>query len=67
MATVKRKKPEKGYTYEEYAQKFRPKLLPKRQQDDDATKHPLIPLCRPALDDIDQESMQSACDPQDYN
>ena len=65
MATVKRKKLEKGYTYHEYAQKFRPKLLPKEGKDinDGANKDPLIPLCRPVLDDTEPESAQGTINP----
>jgi hypothetical protein len=66
MASVKRKKPEKGYTYHEYVQKFRPKLLPKEEhRADDAYNHPLLPLCRPVLDDIDEAIAQAESDPQD--
>lgn len=61
MSTLKRKKPQKSYTYHEYAQKFRPKSLP--EETDVSDEDSFIYLTRPIANDAVQENPQSSSDP----
>ena len=58
MATTKRKKAGKGYTYDEYAKKFLPKSLPEKPMD--TAEYPVIHPPYSVLDRIVQESAQNS-------
>jgi len=64
MGTVKRKKTEKGYSYHEYAQKFRPKSLPKEEEH--PKRPPFACLSRVIADDLTHEDIRNTSDSKDH-